>query len=413
MSPTNQPFAYDPFSPEAMRDPQRFYPTLREEHPAYFLPQYDTYVFSRYADVWEGFLDAEHFSEAEGQLFAREQLLTHRRGDPPKPKLDPVDMFNFVDPPVLTRFRRTMNPPFAKPNVARLADQITAMVRARLAELAPRGRFDLNGDFASFISVAATSMILGLPLGETDRMVSLANRLTARDPDKPGRTADGAAAREELYALLSDVAAMRRAGRGLESTFIDALIAAEDIVGHPLSDMEIAAQLVAILVGGVETVPKIIAGGTHELARRPDQLAAVRADPAANAAPAFEEMLRYNAPAQWFGRTVKKRRELGGVTLEPGQRVILLIAAANRDPREFEDPDAFVWNRRHRRMLSFGVGPHFCIGVHLARLEGQIMLRELVSAIPRFAVEPENGAWAVSEFQVGWTRLPLRVETGA
>jgi cytochrome P450 len=402
-------FRYDPFSVEAMRDPQSFYPTLRERHPAYFLPQYDAYAISRFADVWDGFLDGEHFSEAEGQIFAREQLLVHHRGAPPAPRLDPVDMFNYLDPPVHTRFRKVMNPPFAKPKIGELAAQITAMVRARLDEVLPTGRFDLNGDFGSFISIAATALVLRLPVADTRRMVSMVNRLVARDPDKPGRTADGDAARIELMRFFGEAVARRRVGAGPDSPFLDAMIAA-DVVGRPLTDDEIAIDLMSILVGGTETVPKIVAGGLLELWRRPDQLAAVMADPVANAAPAFEEMLRYNAPAQWFGRTVKKRRELAGVTLEPGQRVILLIAAANRDPREFEAADAFLWNRAHRRMLSFGVGPHFCIGVHLARLEGQIMVRELLSRVRRFSIEPEAGQWPVSEFQVGWTSLPIQIE---
>lgn len=403
-----QSFRYDPFSVEAMRDPQRFYPTLRDSHPAYFLAEYDAYAISRYADVWDGFLDGEHFSEAEGQLFSRAQLLTHHRGDPPKPKLDPVDMFTSLDSPIHTHFRRVMAPPFTKPSIAQLEQQLTVMVGDRLRALLPRGGFDLNMDFGSFVSVAATSMVLGLPLSETSAMVSLVNRLVAREPDRPGRTEDGTLALNELIAVLRDVVAQRRVGRGAENGFVDALIAA-DFVGRPLTDTEIAIDLLAILVGGTETVPKVFAGGLLELSKRPDQLAAVAAEPVARSKPAFEEMLRYSAPAQWFGRTVKRRHERAGVVLEPGQRVILLIAAANRDPREFDDPDAFIWDRQARRMLSFGVGPHFCIGAHLARLEGQIMLREFLSQVPRFTIDPAAGEWAVSEFQVGWTALPVRL----
>jgi cytochrome P450 len=120
-------------------------------------------------------------------------------------------------------------------------------------------------------------------------------------------------------------------------------------------------------------------------------------------------MLRYNAPAQWFGRTVKQPVELGGVALEPGQRVILLIASANRDPREFEAPDEFHWNRKARRMLSFGIGAHFCIGIHLARLEGAVMLGEFLSAVKRYEMLTDLGHFAESEFQVGWTGLPVRI----
>jgi cytochrome P450 len=401
-------FQYDPFSPEAMRNPQSFYPTLREDYPAYFIPEYDAYAITRYADVWGAFMDATHFSESEGQLFSRNQLLVHHRGNPPEPQLDPVAMFNFLDPPVHSHFRRAMAGPFLQGNVKKLEPQITQLVRDRLAVLLPQGRFDLNGDFGSYISVGSTALIMGLPLPDTARIIDLVNRMVARSADRPGVTKEGLAARDELMAFLKSAIAQRRVGQGPESFLIDALINA-DFVGRPLTDDEIATDLLGILVGGTETVPKVFAGGLLELAKRPDQLAEIRVDLAANVVPAFEEMLRYCAPAQWFGRTAKAPCEVAGVTLEPGQRVILLIAAANRDPREFVDPDAFIWNRKARRMLSFGVGPHFCIGIHLARLEGQIMLREFLAAADDFTIEPEAGDWSISEFQVGWVKLPVRI----
>ncbi|RYD89995.1 MAG: hypothetical protein EOP61_30465, partial [Sphingomonadales bacterium] len=116
-------FDYDPFSIEAMRDPQSFYPTLRDEHPAWFMPQYDGYAISRFDDVWNAFMDAENFSESEGQLFSRDQMLVHHRGDPPPPILDPMAMFNFIDPPVHNQFRRLLAPPFAKSSINRLAER--------------------------------------------------------------------------------------------------------------------------------------------------------------------------------------------------------------------------------------------------------------------------------------------------
>jgi cytochrome P450 len=400
-------FQYDPFSQEARRSPHDFYATLRDQYPAYFMADYDTYVFSRYADVWDGFMDAQSWSEAEGQLFSRDQLLIHHRGNPPPPKLDPVAMFNFLDPPIHSHFRRVMAPPFQKASVARLESQITALARRRLVELLPRGGFDLNYDFGSHVSVGSTALVMGLPVADAVRIIDLVNRMVARHPDRSGPTQGGAQARGELMEFLRHCVVQRRNGQGPASYLIDALIGAQ-IVGRALTDDEIALDLLSILVGGTETVPKVIAGGMLELARLPDQLAAIRAELATAAVSAFEEMLRLNAPAQWFGRTAKEKVQLGGVELEPGQRAILLIAAANRDPREFERPDEFIWNRKARRMLSFGIGPHFCIGIHLARLEGQIMLRELLGAIGEFTVHPDDGAWAVSEFQVGWTSLPIR-----
>jgi cytochrome P450 len=407
MNAARQAFAYDPFSLEAMTRPADFYQVLREDYPAYYMPEYDSWAISRYQDVWDGFLDAEHFTEAEGQIFSREQLRVHHRGDPPAPRLDPVDIFNNLDPPQHTRLRHAMTPPLLKGNVGRMAADIIRLTRDRLAVLRDTAGFDLNGDFASHISAGAICLLLGIPLPEVPRVIHLVNATMAREPNQAGFTEQGMVAAGQLFGIVGEIVAARRAGNGPENRLIDGMLAA-DVTGRPLTDMEISQNLVSLVVGGAETLPKIFAGGLLELSRYPDQLAEVAAEPA-NANAAFEEMLRYSAPAQWFGRTVKTERGLAGVTLEPGQRVILLIAAANRDRREFEAPDAFIWNRKARRMLSFGIGPHFCIGIHLARLEGQIMLREFLAAFPKFEIDEAAGSWAVSEFQIGWTKLPVRI----
>ena len=409
MTTTATKFHYDPFSRQAMADPHSLYPVLREEHPAWFLPEYDTWVFSRFQDVWDGFMDSEHYSEAEGQLYTREALLQHHRGNPPKHQLEPEKaMFLFLDPPLHTRFRQALGTPFLKGNIKQLEPTLRAMARRRLAELLPRGAFDLNTDYAAYVTVRAVCDQLGLEVPDPDRVIDMIGRVVARDEGQPGSTADGIVAREQMHEWLRSEVQRRRSAKGRPSPFIDALLS-HDLIGRPLSDAEIATDTMSMVVGGTETVPKVLAGGLLELRRRPEQLAAVREDLAANAPIAWEEMLRYNAPAQWFGRTVKKPVTLGGVALDPGQRVILLIASANRDRREFEQADAFIWNRKARRMLSFGVGPHFCIGIHLARLEGAILLEEFLSAVQDYAPDTARGTFAESEFQIGWTSLPVRV----
>ncbi len=399
-------FRYDPFSDEAMHNPQPLYRELRESHSPYYIAEYDTWVFSRFEDVWNGYMDRDHFSEAEGMLFTREQLLVHHRGSPPEPVLEPVkNMFLFLDPPVHTAHRQATAAPFLKGSIAKREAEITALVRERLALLLPRGEFDLNADFASHVAVTMVCRVLGLEPDDPEALARAVNLTVGVPSDAPGV----AEARALIYSLLLETVSRRRAGKGPESPVIDALLH-RDTIGRPLRDEEIATDLNGILVGGTETLPKIVAGCLLELARRPDQLAEVRAGMPASVAPAFEESLRFCAPAQWFGRTAKKPVMLGGVDLQPGQRAILIIASANRDHREFAQPDEFQWNRKARRLLSFGVGPHFCIGIHLARLEGQVMLREFLSAVKRYTVHPERGHWPVSQFQIGWTSLPVTID---
>src|SRR5262249_27792471 len=141
-----------------------------------------------------------------------------------------------------------------------------------------------------------------------------------------------------------------------------------------------------------------------------DQRSEIARDPAANAASAFEEMVRFCAPAQWFGRTLKADTEVVGQRMKAGERLLLLVASANRDEREFDNPDLVLWNRRMQRIAAFGLGPHFCIGIYIARLEGRLIVEELLRRFPDYELDIGAGERAVSEFQIGWTRLPILVK---
>ena len=156
-------------------------------------------------------------------------------------------------------------------------------------------------------------------------------------------------------------------------------------------------------------MPKIVAHGLWELGRRPDQLAAVRADPDANVPVAREEMVRYCAPAQWFARTVRKPFTIHGTIIQPGQRNITLLASANRDEREYTNPNDFVWNRPIERVLAFGRGQHFCLGVHLARIEIAVMVTEWLKRIDDWRIDSQAASRPPSSFQWGWNNIPVEV----
>jgi cytochrome P450 len=144
-----------------------------------------------------------------------------------------------------------------------------------------------------------------------------------------------------------------------------------------------------------------------ELSNRPDQLAAVRADLETNIPKAAEEMIRYCAPAQWFMRTVQEPVTIAGQKMEPGQRVFAIFASANRDEAEYENPDTFQWDREIRRTLAFGQGMHFCIGVHLARMEIRVLVDTFLRRAPKFSFDMEEAVRHPSSFQWGWNRLPV------
>jgi len=182
--------------------------------------------------------------------------------------------------------------------------------------------------------------------------------------------------------------------------------------GRALSPIEVAQNLVCAFIGGTETVPKIAAHGLMELAARPEQLRAVRESLEANVPKVVEEMIRFCAPAQWFMRTAHKDITIAGQAIRPGQRVFFMTASALRDEREFRNPDEFQWDREIPRVLSFGHGMHFCIGVHVARMELQVLVETFLRRVPDFNIEMFRMDQAVrhpSSFQWGWNSLPVKI----
>lgn len=249
--------------------------------------------------------------------------------------------------------------------------------------------------------------LLGLPTELASDVLATVN---AGSLAQPGSGVDVANARPGYLEYLTPLVERRRADRsGADMPIADALLDYRKPDGTPLTDMEAAVQMLGVFIGGTETVPKIVAHGLWELERRPAQMAQVRADPAANVPVAREEMIRFCAPAQWFARTVRKPFTIHGTTIEPGQRVITLLASANRDEREYPEPDEFVWDRRIERMLAFGRGQHFCLGVHLARLEITVMVTEWLRRVPDFGVDTDHASRPPSSFQWGWNNVPVEV----
>jgi cytochrome P450 len=288
--------------------------------------------------------------------------------------------------------------------VSALADRIRTLANERLDELLPRGSFDLTQEYGGIVAASVVCELLGLPVDLAPEVLATVN---AGSLAQPGSGVEVANARPGYLSYLVPLVEQRRANP--ERTIIDNLIGYRLPDGSALSDIEAASQLLGIFIGGTETVPKIVAHGLWELSRRPEQMVAVRADLDANVPVAREEMIRYCAPAQWFARTLRKPFTIRGTTIEPGQRIITLVASANRDEREYADPDDFIWNRPIQRLLAFGRGQHFCLGVHLARLEIAIMVTEWLKRVDEWRIDGEAASRPPSSFQWGWNNIPVEV----
>jgi cytochrome P450 len=407
-TPVLQDFSYDPFDPAVMADPLPYYRVLRDEHPVYYIDKWDTYALSRFADIW-GVLEINDgtFVASEGTLPAATVLAAHNDGPVPDPPLHPMPFHANFDAPIYEDVRRCTASQFRPKSVSQLTDRIRTLANERLDELLPRGTFDLTQEYGGIVAASVVCELVGVPADLAPDVLATVN---AGSLAEPGSGVEVANARPGYLEYLTPIVQRRRAAASHgELPIVDGLLGYRLPDGSAFTDMEAAVQMLGVFIGGTETVPKIVAHGLWELGRRPDQMAVVRADLDANVPVAREEMIRYCAPAQWFARTVRRPFTIHGTTIEPGQRIITLLGSANRDEREYPDPDELVWNRPIERLLAFGRGQHFCLGVHLARLEIAIMVTEWLKRVPDWRVVSESASRPPSSFQWGWNNIPVEV----
>lgn len=400
-------FVYDPFDAAVMADPLPYYRTLRDRYPLYYLAQWDAFAISRFADIWDVLaVNDGTFVATEGTLPAAVVLAQHNSGPLPDPPWHPMPFHAVFDSPIYDDVRRLQSPAFRPRTVADWETRIRALANERLDVLLPQGAFDLTADYGGIVVATVVCELLGIPVESAAEVLAAVN---AGSLAEPGSGVDTAQARPNYLEYLIPSVRRRRAGGGAELSIVDGMIEFRLPDDSPLDDVEAATQLLCIFIGGTETVPKIVAHGLWELSRRPDQLAAVRAQLDTAAAVAREEMIRYCAPAQWFARTVRKPFTMHGTTIEPGQRVITLLASASRDDREYPEPDEFRWDRPIKRSLAFGRGQHFCIGYHLARLEVTVLVQEWLRRVPDYRILEADATRLPSSFQWGWNNIPVEV----
>jgi hypothetical protein len=387
---------YDPFLEEVRRDPYPIYRRLRDEAPAYYMARYDAWALSRFQDIWDASSDSESYSAARGTAPA--QLLT--RDQPVTP------MLNVMDPPEHTRLRAVIRGCFLPAHVRRLEPRARKLAGELLDAAAERGELDVVRDFAARLSVTVACLAIGIPVEDGPLLTSLVQRFFHHDPDTGGMTAAGLEALRELGAYCEQLVRERRRAGSATPDALSALLAFETN-GRRFSDADAASHVSMLVIGGSETFPKVLANGLLRLWQHPDQRARLVTQPGL-IPDAFNEILRYDMPTQFLGRTLKRDVRLHGQTLRAGQPVIFLYASANRDEREFPDPDVFDIGRRPPRILSFGAGAHQCLGTHVARMEGRVSLEEILGRWPDYEVELERAERLRTEFVQGFASLPIR-----
>ncbi len=387
---------YDPFGEDIIQgDPYPVYERLRDESPVHFLEKWDTWVLSRFQDIWDACMDTESFIASKGTTPGH--LLT--RVQPVTPTL------NTIDPPEHTRLRAEMRKFFMPSQLAQLESAFEQYVDAAIEEWAENGVCDVVSDFAQPLATRVGCKVAGFPEEDAAFLRGVVDRFMARDPAIEGLTPDGLAALQEMVDYFGELSARRRR----EPARHDPIGILHDFEskGTKLTDDEVGSHLFLLLVGGTDTFPKVFASLLLRLFQEPEAREQVAATPSLGVA-AFNETARIDMPTQFLGRTLARDLELHGQRMRAGQPVLFLYASGNRDAREFDRPDRFDVHRKPPRTLSFGHGIHACIGLHVARLEGRIALRKLLERFPRYEIETDRLERYATEFVQGYSSMPIR-----
>lgn len=397
---------YNPFDPEVLADPYPYYHRDRAEdpvRPSDLIPGGGVWLLMRYADS-ESVLRSGRFSADRSQAAFNQQAQNDDHVDPGP--LERAQTMLTADPPDHTRLRTLVSKAFSPSAVEVMRPHIQEIVDDLLDEVQGKGCMDLIADLAYPLPVIVIAEMLGIPPGDRDQFKKWSADIAMTldpivPPDALARAQQSALELEEYFRGVADE---RR--RNPKSDLVSALIEAEQ-EGDRLTEDELYATLMLLLIAGNETTTNLIGNGALALLRHPDQLQMLRDDPALIES-AVEELLRYDSPVQATGRVALEKMEIGGKNIEKGHMLVTHLGAANRDPEKFPDPDRLDIRRQDNRHLAFGQGPHFCLGAPLARAEGQIAISTLLRRFHRLRLDIEAPEWRPTIILRGLKALPVR-----
>lgn len=406
--------AYDPLDTGFLADPYPALAWLRENDPVHFhaadhrAPAF--WALSRFEHIWDAVRQPEIFSSANGVTFFADEI--GQLGIPPT--------IVMLDPPVQTQLRNLIGRGFTPKRVTALEDRIRAFVRDRIADLeatvADGGTADLHTQFSSTIPPYVLAELFGIPLGDQERFAPWVHAITQVQNDgfaldlastDPVKVAALTAMAEMMEYFTAAIAERRRHP---SDDLLGALVAAE--VPGPdgparLTDWDILGFCFVVVAGGTDTTASLISHAVTLLGEAPDQRQLLLDDPGLISGSVME-FLRLESSVQGLARTTLSDVTVDGVTIPAGEKVMMLYAAANRDPREFgPTADDLDVRREIRRHLAFSSGPHFCIGNHLAKLQAKVAIEELLATHPWIHVDPSAGTRHESAFVRGWLSLPV------
>jgi cytochrome P450 len=385
---------WDPFTHSRLDDPFAAYRLMRDDRPVFHNVERDVWALTRFEDVQQAARDWRTYSNAAGVDLD-----------------DTTDVFgpgNFIDsdPVRHDELRSLVKHQFAPKAIAQLELGIRERVRALLSPLVGARSGDIVQALAWPLPVATLCDVVGFPAAEAAQLQAWVARAIHRLPGEGQSPPSARQAVSEMHDYFLEIAADRR--RRPRDDLLSAIATGEAGGGRLTS--ELVGLCTLLSVAGSETTFSLIGNAVWLLASHPAQRRRLVDDPSMIPA-ALEEVLRVESPVQYLGRVTTRDVELHGRSIPAGTRVALIFGAANRDERRWNDPDSFDVSRPAKRNLAFGEGIHHCLGAPLARLEGRVVLEELLRSMPEFSL---NGAGERTSTYTtrGFESLPIVVERG-
>jgi pimeloyl-[acyl-carrier protein] synthase len=385
--PTPPLSLYHLLDPEVLADPYPLFRRLRTEDPVHWDPFLHTWVVTRYSDV----LEVLHTFSAD-RTHTPDKLMVMGLSEMSPIAQLMVKQMLFMDPPAHTRLRSLASQAFSPARVAVLRSHIREITNRLLDAIHKKGSMDVIRDFAEPLPAIVTAEMLGVPVDDHDQLKAWSAdfaEMLGNFQHNPDRVSHMLRTVRDMTAYFRK--AIHRQKDHPRAGLIQSLMTAE-VDGDRLTEEEVVANCIVTMVGGQETTTNLIGNGVLTLLRHPSELQRLRENLSLIPS-AVEEMLRYESPSQHTGRLAPADRELGGRVIRKRQAVMAVMAAANRDPERFPDPDRFDIGRKDNRHLAFGYAAHFCFGAALARVEAQEAFEGLLQRIAEFRLVSPNVVW--------------------
>jgi 4-methoxybenzoate monooxygenase (O-demethylating) len=383
----------DPFSDEFLSSPHRYHEALREAGPVVWLEKYQVWAMARHEQVHAALSDWESFCSSAGV-----GLSDFRKE---KPWRTPGLLLE-ADPPLHTRTRNVMMRVVSRPAIEALREPFTKEAARLLDGLVARGRFDAVTDLAEKYPLKVFPDAVGLPQDGRERLLPYGNMVfNAFGPRNQLFENAMVNAKELLDWATTWCQRSALSPNGFGARIYEAADA------EKVSEAEAALLVRSFISAGLDTTVHALGDAIYCVATNPDQWRLLREDPSL-ARSAFEEVIRCESPVQTFFRTTTKPINIAGVQLAEGEKVLLFLAAANRDPRKWDNPDRFDIRRKTLGHVGFGTGIHGCVGQAVARMEGEIILTELAKRVQKIEIVGEPTLQLNNTLR-GWASLPVKV----